>query len=66
MYVCMYIYIFTKIIEIFWSNDTTNIWVLVLFELKTDKDFYAISSLYVLNCFKYFLIYILGKNVSKN
>ena len=27
---------------------------------------YVISSLYMLNCFKYFLIYILGQNVSKN
>ena len=26
---------------------------------------YVISRLYVLNCFKYFLIYILGRNVSK-
>ena len=27
---------------------------------------YVISSLYVLNCFKYFLIYVLGQNVSKS
>ena len=32
---------------------------------KIHKDFWTISSLYVLNCFKYFLIYVLGQNASK-
>ena len=40
--------------------------VLAHFEFKIHKDFKTIPSLYVLNCFKYFLIHILGQNVSKN
>ena len=34
------------------------------FESKIYKDFGTISSLYVLNCFKYFLTNIMRKNVS--
>ena len=41
----------TKIIQTFWSD----IWV---FAQKIHKDFETIASLQVLNCFKYFLIYI--------
>ena len=57
--------IFTKIMETFWFRDVTDIWLLAHFEFKTHKDFKTISSLYVLNCFKYFLMYILGQNVLK-
>ena len=60
----MYI-LFTKIIETFWSRDVTDIQILAHFEFKTLEDFKTISSLLVLNYFKYFLIYILGQNVSK-
>ena len=35
-------------------------------ESKIYKDFSTISSLYVSNCFKYFLIYIVRQNVSKS
>ena len=52
--------LFAKIIELFSSRDVTDIWVLAHSEPKIHKDFKTISSLYVLNCFKYFLIYILG------
>ena len=40
--------------------------VLSHFESRIHKDFYTTSSLCLLNLFKYFLIYILGKNVSKS
>ena len=50
-------------IETFWSRDVTDIRALAIL---SSKDFYTISKLYVLSCFKYFLIYILGQNVSKN
>ena len=39
--------------------------VLAHFEFKIHKGFKIISSLCVLNCFKYFLVYILGQNVLK-
>ena len=42
-----------------------DICALAHFEPKIDKDFKTISSLSVLNCFKYFLVYILGHFVSK-
>ena len=41
--------------------------VLAHFECKIYKDFWTISSLYVyvLNCFRYFLTYILKQNLTK-
>ena len=42
-----------------------DICALAHFEPKIDKDFKTISSLSVLNCFKYFLVYILGHFVSQ-
>ena len=57
--------LFAKIIEIFWSRDVIDIWVLAHFEPKIQKYLKIISSLHMPNCFKYFLIYIL-KYVSKN
>ena len=39
--------------------------VLVHLEFKIHIDFKTISSLCVVNCFKYFLVYILGQNVSE-
>ena len=73
MYIFLYqtilifpIYIlFTKIIETFWSRNVTDIWALAHFQSKIHKMFYTISSLYVLNCFKYFLIYTLTHFVPK-
>ena len=35
-------------------------------EPKIHKDFYTISCLCVINCFKYFIINTLGQNVKKN
>ena len=46
-------------------RDVTNIRVLAHFEFKIHKDFKIISRFYVLNCLKYFSIYILGQNVPK-
>ena len=63
---CSIYILFTKIIETFWSRDVTDIWLLAHFEPKSHKHFKNASSLYVLDCFKYFLIYILGINVPKN
>ena len=54
-----------KTIETFWCSDVTVIQILAHFEFKTYKDFKTISILFVLNCFKYFLIYFLRQNVSK-
>ena len=54
---------FTKVTETFWSRDVTDIQVMAHFEPKIYKDVSTISSLYLLNCFKYFLIYTLGQNV---
>ena len=51
--------------ETFWSKNVTDIRVLAYFESKINEYFKTISGLCVLNCFKYFLIYILGQNVSK-
>ena len=51
-----------KITETIWSRDVTDIWVLVNFELKIYKD---LSSLYVLNCFKYFQVHVLGNLFQK-
>ena len=40
LYIYIYIYIlFTKVIEIFWSRDVPDMWVLTHFELKIHKDF---------------------------
>ena len=39
--------------------------VLAHFESTIYKDFWTVSSLYVLNCFKYFLTYILKQNFTK-
>ena len=36
-----------------------------IFEFKTHKDFETTSSLYVPNCFQYFVMYILEQNVLK-
>ena len=49
-----------KVIETLWSRDVTDIQVLTHSASKVHKDFLAISVLCELNCFKYFLIYILG------
>ena len=54
--------LFIKINEIFWYRDVTDIWVLANLWFKTHKRYQV---LYVLHCFKYFLIYIFGQNVSK-
>ena len=51
--------------ETFWSKNVTDIRVLAYFESKINEYFKTISGLCVLNCFKYFLIYILGQIVSK-
>ena len=48
----MYI-LFAKKIETFSSRDVTNIWLLPHFEFKIHKRSFNLSSLYVLNCFKY-------------
>ena len=40
-------------------------WHILSSKIRQEK-FWTISSVYVLNCFKYFLMYILGQNVSKN
>ena len=49
--------LFTKRIETFWSRDISSMWGI--------RKFWTISRLYVSNCSRYFLIYILRQNVPK-
>ena len=57
--------LFINIIEIFRSRDITLYGILAHFEFEIHKDFKTISSLCLQNCFKYYIIYILGQNVPK-
>ena len=57
--------LFTKIIETFGVEMLLVCGILQHSEAKIYKDFRTILSIYVLNCFKHFLIYILRQNVSK-
>ena len=47
----------TQKIKTFWPRDVTDTRVLTRFQSKIYNDCKTISSLYVLNCLKYFLIY---------
>ena len=57
--------LFLKLFETFWSRDVIIMWDISTFWVQISKDFWTISSLYVLNCFKFFLRYYFGTNYLK-
>ena len=63
IYIYIYIY-FTKIIEIFWSRDVTDIGVLAHFELKIYKYFWTFY-VFMFQIFKNSFKYSFGANASR-
>ena len=66
IYIYIYIYIFTKYLKHFGLEMLLAYRVLAHFESKIYKDFWTISSFYVLNCVKHFQINIFGRLFQNN